>query len=215
MTKIKNFRIALRSREVARLLKSQAKLQITPELEASIDHSINDCKRLLQSAAVYTTLTRTTAEKATPLPLVDPAVAVSAIAVTIGSSLDEEIANVSERQETVQAALLSALREEALQQAVQFIMRLIEAQAKDEECEMSTPRDVTDGVLLASLGALLGTSRIGMDLSAENASLPPHARLVWTVWSPKARVKAAAKAAATAVAESRAKTAGRAEKAAV
>jgi hypothetical protein len=203
MTKIKNFRIALRAREVARILKAQAKLQITPALEASIEHAINDSKRLLQPAAIYTTLTRGTAEKATPLPLADPAVAVSTIAITIGSALEEEIQTASDRQDAMQASLLNALKAEALQQAVQFIMRLIEDQAKEEECELSAPRDVTEGVLLTSLGSLLGTQRIGIDLASESSKLPPHARLVWTVWSPKVRAKAPAKAA------------GRAEKAAV
>src|SRR3954465_10881189 len=84
VTKIKNFRIHLRSREIARTLKAQAKLQITPALEASIDHAINDSKRLLEPSAVYTTLTRSTAEKATSFPLADPEVAASVIAVTIG-----------------------------------------------------------------------------------------------------------------------------------
>ena len=202
MTKIKNFRINLRPREVARLLKNQAKLQITPALEASIEHAINDAKRAIQPAAVYTTLTRSTAEKATALPLADPAIAASVIAVTIGPVFENEIAAASEHQDLLQASLLGALRDEALHQAVQFIMRLIEDQAKEEECDMSAPRVVTDGVLLGSLGSLLGAARIGIHLQNEPPQLPPYARLVWTVWSPKVRAKAAAKPA------------GRAEKAA-
>src|SRR5262249_39080737 len=141
VTKIKNFRINLRAREIGRLMKSQSQIQLTPALEASIEHAINDAKRLLQPAAVYTTLTRSTAEKATPLPLTDPAVASSAIAVTIGPALEEEIKSASDRQDTLQTSLLTALRQEALQQAVQFIVRLIEDQAKEEECDMSAPRD--------------------------------------------------------------------------
>ncbi len=196
MTKIKNFRIILRPREVARWLKAQAKLQITPALEASIEHAANDAKRQLQPAAVYTTLTRSTAEKATSLPLTDPAVAASAIAVTIGSALDEEIAAASARQDALQTSLLTALREEALQQAVQFIMRLIEVQAKEEECDMSAPHAAAD-VLLGSLGSLLGIQRIGITLDNATPTLPSHARLVWTVWTPKVRVKAGSAKART------------------
>ena len=203
MTKIKNFRINLRPREIARQLKAQAKLQITPALEASIEHAVNDSKRLLQTSAVYTTLTRSTAEKATALPLADPTVAASAIAVTIGTALEAEITASAGRGDALQSALLGALREEALQQAVHFIVRLLEDQAKEEECEMSAPRDVKEGVLLNSLGSLLGIQRIGIDLDKDNPKLPPYARLVWTVWSPKVRVKTPAKPA------------GRPEKAAV
>lgn len=198
MTKIKNFRITLRPREIARLLKNQAKLQITPALEASIEHAISEAKHQLHPAAVYTTLTRSTAEKATSLPLADPAVAASAIAVTIGSLFEADIAGATERQDAMQAALLNALREEALQQSIQFIVRLIEDQAKEEECDMSAPHEVTDGVLLGSLGALLGAGRIGINLQQDTPQLPPYARLVWTVWSPKVRVKAAGKAKAAA-----------------
>src|SRR4029077_16458628 len=140
MTKIKNFRITLRPREVARLLKTQDKMQLTPALEQSIEHAINDSKRLLQPAAIYTTLTRSTAEKTTSLPLADPCVAVSVVAVTLGPALETEITTAGEGSDPLQTALLSALREEALQQSIQFIVRLIENQAKEEDCDMSPVR---------------------------------------------------------------------------
>lgn len=194
MTKIKNFRIPLRAREVARILKARAKLQITPELEASIEHLISEIKGQLEPSAVYTTLTRSTAEKATPLPLTEQAVAASAIAVTIGSALDAEITVATGHSDTMQESLLKALREEALGQAVQFIMRLLESQAKEEECELSAPRETTEGVLLNSLGSLLGTHRIGISLDQDSLALPSYARLVWSEWTPKARAKATPKA---------------------
>jgi len=203
MTKIKNFRIQLRSREVARLLKTQEKMQLNPALEESIEHAINDSKRLLAPAAIYTTLTRSTAEKATPLPLTDPCVAVSVVGVTLGPALEEEIASSGGGHDPLQTAILRALQIEALQQSVQFITRLIEAQAKEEECEMTPTREVTEDVLLSSLGPLLGLQRIGIDLDNNNPKLPPYARLVWMVWTPQVRVKTPARSA------------GRAEKAAV
>src|SRR5258708_4795813 len=175
MTKIKNFRINLRAREIARLMKAQAKLQITPALEASIEHAVNDAKRLVQPSAVYTTLTRSTAEKATSLPLAEPDVAASVIAVTIGPALQEEIVGAVDRHDPLQASLLEALRVEALHQAVHFVVRLIEDQVKEEECELSALRDVADEPLLISLGSLLGTQRIGIDLDPSHPKLPPHA----------------------------------------
>lgn len=195
MTKIKNFRITLRPKEIGRLLKSQAQLQMTPALEASIEHAVNDSKRLLQPSAVYTTLMRSTAEKATSLPLTGQETAASLIGATIGPALQEEL-SAAEGQDAMQAALLRAVRDEALYQAIHFIMRLIDDQAKEEECETSAVRDVTDGALLKSLGSLIGMQRIGIDLENDNPQLPPFSRLVWTVWSPKVRAKAAAKSAA-------------------
>jgi hypothetical protein len=203
MTKIKNFRITLRPREVARILKTQEKMQLTPALEQSIEVAINDNKRQLQPAAIYTTLTRSTAEKTTSLPLADPCVAVSIVAVSLAPGVENEIATAGEGQDPLQTALLRALREEALQQSVQFIVRLLESQAKEEECDMTPPRDASDEVLLRSLGPLLGLQRIGIDLNMDKPELPPYARLVWTVWTPKVRVKTPARSA------------GRSEKAAV
>ena len=63
MTKIKNFRITLRPRDMARWLKTNERLESTPALETSIGQAIKESKALIQPAALYTTLTRATAEK--------------------------------------------------------------------------------------------------------------------------------------------------------
>ncbi len=186
MTKIKNFRISLRVREIARLLKNQEKLQITPALEASIEHAMSDAKRLIQPAAVYTTLTRATAEKTTTLTLGEETVAVSVIAVTVGPELEKERQAALARQDTLQAALMGALQLEALAQAVQFAVRLIQDQAKEEECEMSAPLQAGEVSLVPALGALLGIQRIGIVLEPQSP-LPPYARLAWTLWTPLAK----------------------------
>src|SRR2546422_682363 len=116
MTKIRNFRITLRPREIARYLKNHAQMQMTPALEASVEHAISDSKRWLQPAAVYTTLTRATAQKTTALALPKEAVAASVVAVTIGSGLEQERLQAVLRQDTLQTALLAAVQEEALSQ---------------------------------------------------------------------------------------------------
>lgn len=175
----------MRPREVARYLKTSAHLQITPALEASIEHSINDCKRFLQPAALYTTLTRATAQKTTPLTLADKAVAVSVVAVTIGSALEEERKAALARQDTMQTVLLGAIQQEGVYQATHFAIRLLQEQGKEEECDMSPPMDVPETALLSSLAALLGIGRIGLALESTAPSLPPYARLTWMSWMPK------------------------------
>jgi hypothetical protein len=187
MTKIKNFRITLRPREIGRILKNQDHLQLTPALEASIDHAAKESKRFLTPAALYTTLTRATAEKATSIALPKAAIAVSVIAVTIGRAVEDELASAVSRADALQAALLAAIRQEGLAQSIQFAIRLIQDQAKDEECEMSEAWAVTEPPLLPSLATLLGIQRIGIELDTEDPVLPSYARLVWSAWTPLAK----------------------------
>ena len=44
MTKIKNFRVTLRAREMARYLKKERGVETTPELELAIEQIVNDGK---------------------------------------------------------------------------------------------------------------------------------------------------------------------------
>ena len=85
MTKIKNFRITLRVREVARLLKArQNGLPLDPAQEASLEPALAECRPLVAPASVYATMTRQTAVHAVPFELPKKAVALSAVCATIG-----------------------------------------------------------------------------------------------------------------------------------
>ncbi len=182
MTKIKNFRVTLRAREMARYLKKERGVETTPELELAIEQTVNDGKKWVAPAAVYTTLTRQTAEKTTPISFPPVAVALSVAAVTIGTALETE-RRASEPGST-REMLLAALEQEALTQALQFTVRLIGEQAKEEECEMSPPVSVQDGALVSSLSALLGVARIGIHVDASTETLPPHTRVSYWFWTP-------------------------------
>jgi len=187
MTKIKNFRISLRSREIARLLKNREGIPTTPDLEASIEQAIKESKRFLETAALFTTLSKATAQKTTPLLLTGPATAVSLIAVTVGPKLEEERAAALAANESLRASLLAALQEEALHQSIQFAVKLISEQAKEEECDLSALSRAEDVSLLPPLAALLGIQRIGLPFDGNAPCLPPYARLIWTLWTPASK----------------------------
>ncbi len=187
MTKIKNFRINLRTREVARWLKNRQGVSVTPELEASIDQGIRESKALLETAALYTTLNRQTAAKTLPIELPRSVTAVSIIAATVGPKLEEARAAAEAQQNSAEAWLHAALQEEALNQTVHFAVRLIQEQAKEEECEMSSPVPAQDASLLLPLAALLGIQRIAIPFDVNSPSLPSYSRLVWTLWTPIAK----------------------------
>jgi hypothetical protein len=185
MTKIKNFRVTLRPREIARWLKKERGVETTPELELTIGEIIKEAKKWMAPAAVYTTLTRQTAEKTTTIPLPPEAVALSVVAVSVGSGLETERKTVEPG--TLRERLLAALQQEALAQSLQFTVRLIGEQAEEENCEMSSPVSVQEAPVVSSLATLLGVARIGIVLDASAPDLPPHVRVCYWFWTPAAK----------------------------
>lgn len=187
MTKIRNFRITLRPRDMARWLKSHERLEVTPALEISIDQVVKETKTLIQPAALYTTLTRATADKTTSLPLGSKAVAVSMMAITLGAAFGEERLRAEQGSDTLQAALLRAAEQEALSQSIHFIVRLLQDQAKEEECETGATVVITEPLLIPAFSQLLGVQRIGLLLDPARPALPSYARLAWMEWTPVAK----------------------------
>src|SRR5579872_1394910 len=159
MTKIKNFRITLRPRDMARWLKANERLEITPALESSIEQAVKESKLLIQPAALYTTLARATADRTTSLPLGSKAVAVSIMAITIGPALATERAKAEKGPDTLQASLLRAAEQEALSQSSQFIVRLLQEQAKEEECDTGLIVVISEPLLVPAFSQLLGIQR--------------------------------------------------------
>ena len=135
MTKIKNFRITLRTRDMARWLKKERGLESVPELELAIDQLVKESVRWVEPAAVYTTLTRAIAEKTSALVFPEKSMAVSVIAVSVGPRLEEE--RLAAQSDPSREMLLAALAQEALAQTLHFAVRLVQDQAKEEDCEMS------------------------------------------------------------------------------
>lgn len=182
MTKIKNFKINLRAREIARWLKKERGLETTPELELAIDQLCKQARSWIEPAAVYTTLTRPIAEKTTAIAFPETAIAVSILAVSIGPALGLE--RQSACADALRAPLLQALEIEALAQTLQFAVRLVQDQAKEEDCDMTPPVPAEDAVA-SPLAALVGIQRIGIVLDASAAlQIPAHARVAWVFWTP-------------------------------
>ena len=179
VTKIKNFKVNLRPREIARWLKKERGQETTPELEAAVASAIQESKGWLSPAAVYTTLTRKTAEKTTPIPFIPEAIALSIAAVSIGPRLE------SERQKaeagSPREAMLAALAHEGLAQSLQFAVRLVGDQAEEEECQMTSPVCVQEAQDASALATLLGAARIGIPIDS-NAPAPPYVRIFYWFW---------------------------------
>ena len=183
MTKIKNFRITLRGREVARLLKAKIGMPLDPTQEASIEPALAECRARLKPASLYATLTRQTAVNAVPFELPGKAVALSVIGVTIGSGIGD-LRQTVDANDQARADLLQAIEQEALQQAAAFALRLVQDQAKKEDCELTDAQDCQETETRQKLATLLDLGRINLALGESDAAVPAHARLLYTVWLP-------------------------------
>src|ERR1019366_9180485 len=131
-----------------------------------IEQLMRESKLWIEPSAVYSTLTRAIAEKTTSLVFPDRSIAVSIIAVSVGPRLEEE--RLSARAHPSREALLAALGQEALSQTLQFAIRLIQDQAKEEDCEMPAagplPAGGFDPSMVSSLATLVGIQRIGIEI---------------------------------------------------
>ena len=165
-----------------RWLKKERGFETTPDLEASVEQLVKEGKAWIVPAAVYSTLTRPVAEKTTALAFPDKAVAVSVIAISIGTSVQQKKNDAA--GDPARETLLSALEQEALSQAVQFVVRLLQDQANEEECEMAAPVSAQENVVLPSLASLVGIQRIGIELDPALPELPSYVRVAWFFWSP-------------------------------
>jgi hypothetical protein len=184
MTKIKNFRITLRSRDMLRHIKAQEGDAFDPQWELKIEEAIPQLKAFVQPAAVYTTLAASTVSKTFPIELPRKAVALSALVATIGSHLQEERAKAHAAQDTVRDTLLAATEKEALDQTVAFVWRLLQTQAKDEDCELLEPLSWPEPDMRDRFTTLLGVSRIGLGGESGPVELPSYARLIGVIWMP-------------------------------
>src|SRR5579864_2854877 len=182
MTKIKNFRVSLRPREMVRWLKKERGMETTPDLELTVEQMAKEAKNWIAPAAVYTTLTRQTAEKTARLPFPEKAVAVSVVAVSIGPAV--AVRREAAAADPTREPLLAALEQEALAQSLQFAFRLIHDQAKEEDCDMSPPVSLQETHVTSSLATLLGVARIGISLADSASGLPSYARLSCLFWTP-------------------------------
>lgn len=181
LTKIKNFRISLRPRDVAREWKQLRGAPLSPEEESRLEPALSRVKTLMKPASVYLTLTRQTAVSMLPLELPAKAVAISVAAVTIGGAMREALSSEFSGEE---ALLFAAIEKHAVEQASAFALRLIQDQSRGEECELLEPHHLQEAEVRQKACTMLQTPRVGIRPEGEPQ---PFERLWSVVWMPMAR----------------------------
>ena len=184
MTKIKNFRISIRAREVARQLRHLGQDVSDPEILVRVEERLIALRPLAEPAAMYATLPKGEAMTQTTVALPKKAVALSLVAISVGTRL----AAARDAAGTPEEALfVTAVEQEAKAQALGFTLRLIQNQATAEDCELADVQ-TPEPSQIQTLYSLLSLDRIG--LPAETWPGYADARVV--AWLPLRRTAKAA-----------------------
>ena len=196
MTKIKGFKVNLRIREIQRRAK-RAKLDLGA-LGLGTDEALSELGKSFfaktKPAVIYGSFAaegvkgpaeKTAAPAFSPLP----GLAYSIAAVTLGPNTGAFI------EERVQAApelrpVLDITAQAALEEAVGFVLSMLEDSAKEEQCELSPIQYLTEGPGLGALVEKLEGHKIGIAVSDSGVS-PAHSRAFSVSWlAPRTKSRA-------------------------
>ncbi|MBI3013181.1 MAG: hypothetical protein HYY63_06105 [Elusimicrobia bacterium] len=183
--KIKKYKISLRPSFVLRNVKKKSPLQKSEEeTEIQIQSEIERTSALLEPVALYETFScGSVPETLKPLLSQSPeSVSLSLIATTIGTPLESEIQKLR-AQDTHQSAVLEAIASEALDQSLNFVLKLIGEESKLENCDCSPPWLLESSQLKHSL-ELLQSQKAGISVDENSQISPLYSRVSFCFWNP-------------------------------
>jgi hypothetical protein len=195
MSKIRKFRISPRPASVLKNLKAlTGDAHTTPELESAVDSEMRRAGDLYATAALYDTLE----PGRTPEALADlwqkPAdgaaepVALTLYAATIGPRLEDALGDALSRGEGLMSRVLTAVGEEAADQAAAFVQKLVAEEAVQDGLELYPRREAAVDRRGEAL-ALLGADKIGVTLDAAGHLTPRFTRVGGILWYPAKKRK--------------------------
>jgi hypothetical protein len=193
--KIRKFRLHARPSAVLRNLKILLdNAQDTPELANDIETEAKAAQSLLDSAALYATVTHGAAPAVldafwAPAPGEPAPVALTVFAVTIGSGLETELAGALSRGETFRGRVLTALGEELADQAATFVERLVGEEAQADACELLDRRSVADDATHRAVLDSLDAGRVGIGQDPAGHRFPRFTRVGVIPWGPPSKKK--------------------------
>jgi negative regulator of sigma E activity len=185
MKKIKHYKINLRVREILRILKNTTQVSdITPKLEEAVKRESVRLQKIVAPAAMYETQTK---EHFPPELVSTPPgnwIAASVYLVTIGNDVEQEIKDARDRGETILSQILHAIALEALDQSANFIRRLINEEARDEECELSKNTTINSAEEWRKFCEAVPGDKIGVSFSGTSEFQPMYTSCGMIFWMP-------------------------------
>lgn len=189
MKKIKGFKLALRPRDIQRRAKS-IKLDLEAlglKEESALEDRLASLRARLKPAVLYETF-RAEAAGSLPRWAPMPGVAASGAVVTLGVEMDRLLDSAATEPEA-QGRFLGLLCDAALDEAVRFVLSLVEEEAKEEKCDLSPLSLVTEPSSLKALLDTLSSQKIGVGLS-DGGLVPSSSRAFGVSWLAKSKAKA-------------------------
>ena len=186
MKKIKKFKVNLRKREILRNLKliSEVK-EITPQIEEIVESEIKKSADYVTPASVYSSYTHDEmlvkfgpdflhSEGRKPP-------GATFIIVTAGKMIEDEIKTRQAGGETIHAAIIRALGLEAVDGALNFVVKLALNEAKSEDSILLTPEKI-DGKKAAQALEALEAKKIGVSIDENGRVQPEFSSVVAVRW---------------------------------
>jgi|GEM_PF-3563545 len=192
--KIRKFRLNPRPSAVLRNLKVlHTGTHDTPELEQAVQAHVHETQPLLNTVALYVTLTKSqTPSWSVPLWNASQEgvpVALTFFLVSVGRDYESVLADALARGKIFRGEVLTALGEEWTDQAGRFIERLTADEARQDSCELLSRVDFSNTDPLRETLDLLNANRVGVLLNPTGALSPRFTRVGLIPWSSSKKKK--------------------------
>lgn len=188
MKKIRNFKVNLRVREIVRVIKKLTNMAELPvETEESVQRACHFYSKFITPSVVYDTFSKDTItfvfEKDAPAKWI----AQSVFFVTIGTKLEEEYEKNKDAFGEHNKTIVSAVAVDALEQAKNFIQRLITGEASAENCDISRSVDLPPD-LYEEASKIVPIDKIDISI-CESGLVPQYSNCGIFYWMPAGRKK--------------------------
>ncbi|MDR3274776.1 MAG: hypothetical protein LBS81_02110 [Endomicrobium sp.] len=189
MRKIKNFKVNLRLREILRSVK---KLINTVGLPVNFEEEVQRCcffySKFLVPSVIYEIFSKETLHFKHDEDVPSKWIAASIFFLTIGNNLYEEYSKNTKTFGEYTGQIVSAVVADALQQAKNFVQRLISNEAEKENCEIlrivNVPQD-----LYSVIGEDIPINKINISIEAGEL-MPRYSLCGLFYWIPsKKKIK--------------------------
>lgn len=182
--KIKKFRFDVKASSIFKLARAQSISLDSEDSKLVLEEEIKKASQFFHSAAIYETFQEAPpqwiSESFKPSP-----VAWSGLAVTIGQDLENEMASAISSGDDHRAQVLSLIQESAVQEAAQFVWRLVSEEAKSEGLSLSDRLGVLQVENKTEIISRLNSERIGVELDSSGELKPRASCINIVVWMGK------------------------------
>lgn len=184
MRKIKNFKINIRNREISRIVRKMLNMEELPiEVEESLQKACFVCDKIIRPAVVYDTFNKENLLLSFETETPEKWVAMSPYILTIGDVLQEEYEKNKNLFGDYAVQIISAIAADSLDQAKNFVQKILKDEAEEESCELSRNVNLPEHYN-AEIIKYLPIEKINVSLSEDGKFVPTNSMAGVYYWIP-------------------------------